>query len=218
MSNIRILIVDDHALFREGLRLLLQKMEGCTVVGEAANGKEAVEQAQKLRPDVTLMDISMPVMDGLEATRILRQSGFEAPVLFLTEHDADSYFFKALELGAGGYMLKDAVGADLAYALRIVNNGGVYLSPSVAGRLVKDYLQRVVLGAEDKTHDLLSSREREVLGLIGEGYTSREIAQKLVLSINTVQTHRLHIMEKLNLHNRAQLVKRAVHLGLIGKT
>lgn len=215
MADIRVLIVDDQPLFREGLRLLLQQMGGFAVLGDAANGEEALIQAQNHQPDVVLMDISMPGMDGLEAARRLREAGFVAPILFLTVHDADSYFFKALELGASGYVLKDAVGADLATALRVVYNGGVYLSPSVARRLVGDYLRRVVSGEEQKSYSLLTSREREVLELIGQGYTNREIADKLVLSVNTVQTHRLHIMEKLDLHSRAQLMKYALRLGLI---
>ncbi|MBI2910312.1 MAG: response regulator transcription factor [Chloroflexi bacterium] len=215
MADIRVLLVDDQPLFREGLRLLLQQMGGFVVVGDAANGEEALTQAQSLQPDVVVMDISMPQMDGLEAARRLREAGFAAPILFLTVHDADSYFFKALESGASGYVLKDAVGADLAAALRVVHNGGVYLSPSVARRLVGDYLGRVVSGEEQTSYTLLTPREREILELIGRGHTNREIAEKLVLSINTVQTHRLHIMEKLNLHSRAQLMKYAVRQGLI---
>lgn len=219
MERIRVLVVDDQPLFREGLRLLLQQIEGFTVIGDASDGREALPLARELEPDVVLMDISMREMDGLEATRLLRASGFEAPILFLTVHDADSYFFKALEVGGSGYVLKDAVGADLAAALRVVHSGGVYLSPTVAKRLVEDYLQRVVSGGEEeKTYKLLTSREREVLGLIGQGYTNREVAEQLVLSINTVQTHRLHIMEKLNLHSRGELMKYALRLGLIKKT
>lgn len=215
MADIRVLLVDDQALFREGLRLLLQQMGGFMVLGEAANGKEALIQAQRLQPDVVVMDIAMGEMNGLEATRALRLAGFKAPVLFLTIHDSDNYFFGALEAGASGYVLKDAVGSDLATALRVVHQGGVYLSPSVARRLIEHYLSRVALGEEQKSYALLSRREKEILGLIGEGNTYREIAGRLLISINTVQTHRLRLMEKLNLHSRAELMKYAVRLGLM---
>ncbi|MBI2888290.1 MAG: response regulator transcription factor [Chloroflexi bacterium] len=210
----RLLIADDQALFREGLRLLLEQTGEFTVVGEAADGLEALEQAEALRPELVLMDISMPRMDGLEAARRLR-ARLGVPVLFLTVHDTDSYFFGALEAGASGYVVKDAVGGDLIAALRIVHSGGVYLSPSVTKRLVEDYLHRVSLGEERKSFETLTHREREILRLIGQGLTNHQIAERLVVSINTVQTHRLHIMEKLNLHNRAQLMQYAVRLGLI---
>ncbi|MBI4498458.1 MAG: response regulator transcription factor [Chloroflexi bacterium] len=215
MDKARLLLADDHALFREGLRLLLEQSGEFTVVGEAANGKEALEQVAHLRPDVLVIDISMPVMDGLAAARALRASTTPPTILFLTVHDTDNYFFSALEAGASGYVLKDAVGADLVTALRVVRSGGVYLSPAVARRLVAEYLKQVALGAERKSYDLLTPREQEVLALIGQGYTNKEIADRLTLSVNTVQTHRLHIMEKLNLHSRAQLMNYAVRLGLI---
>lgn len=218
MADMRVLLVDDHALFREGLRLLLEQIGGFKVVGEAANGKEAVMQAQRLQPDVVVMDISMKELDGLEAARSLRLGGFTAPILFLTVHDSDSYFFRALQAGASGYVLKDAVGSDLATAMHTVYQGDVYFSPSVARRLLEAYLRRVAGGEEQNSYDLLTQREREILQLIGQGYTNREIAEKLLVSINTVQTHRLHVMEKLNLHSRAELMKYAVRLGLMGES
>lgn len=215
MADIRVLLVDDHTLFREGLRLLLQQIGGVIVIGEAANGKEALIQAQRLQPDVVVMDIAMGDMNGLEATQALRLAGFKAPILFLTIHDTDNYFFGALEAGASGYVLKDAVGSDLAMALRVVHQGGVYFSPSVARRLLEDYLSRVAVGEEQKSYALLSRREKEILEFIGQGYTNREIAEKLLISINTVQTHRLRLMEKLNFHSRAELMKYAIRLGLV---
>ena len=214
MSPTRLLIADDHALFREGLRLLLEQAEEFTVVGEASNGLEAVEQAARLQPDVVILDISMPTVDGLEAARRIRAHS-SVPILFLTVHDTDNYFFEALQVGASGYVLKDAVGADLITALEVVRRGGVYLSPSVSKRLVEDYLQRLALGEEHESYDTLTQRERDVLQLIGQGLTNREIADRLVLSVNTIQTHRLHIMEKLDLHNRAQLIQYAVRMGLL---
>ena len=215
MAPIRLVIADDHALFREGLRLLLEQTGDLTVAGEAADGQEAVDLVARLQPDMVLLDISMPRVDGLEAARRIRAVS-QVPILFLTVHDTDNYFFGALEAGASGYVLKDAVGADLITALRVVHNGGVYLSPSVAKRLVEDYLNRVAMGEELKSYDALTPREREVLELVGQGLTNQEIAEHLVLSVNTIQTHRLHIMEKLNLHSRAELMKFAVRLGIIG--
>lgn len=215
MSRTKLLLADDHALFREGLRLLLEQSGQFEIVGEANDGQQAVNLALRVNPDVVVLDISMPGMDGLEAARRIRIHS-QVPILFLTVHDTDGYFFGALEAGASGYVLKGAVGADLISALGVVKSGGVYLSPSVARRLVEDYMRRVALGEERKSYDTLTPREREVLAFIGQGLTNAEIAERLVLSINTVQTHRLHLMEKLNLHSRAQLVQYAVRLGLLG--
>lgn len=209
-----LLIADDHALFREGLRLLIERGGEFTVLAEAADGLEAVDLALRLQPDIVVLDIAMPRLDGLEAARRIRERS-RVPILFLTVHDTDNYFFQALEIGASGYVLKDAIGADLVAALRIVYAGHVYLSPSVTQRLVEEYLRRVAHGDELKSYSALTSREREVLSLIAEGLTSREIAERLVISLNTVQTHRLHLMEKLNLHSRAQLMQYAVRLGLV---
>ena len=215
MPKVHLLLADDHALFREGLRLLLEQKGEFTVVGEATNGEEAIELAKSLKPDVVVMDITMPEMDGLEAARQLRAQMPNLPILFLTVHDTDNYFFGALDAGASGYVLKDAVGADLVAAIHTVYKGEVYLSPAVARRLVEDYLHRVDLGEEHQSYQLLTGREREILQLIGQGYTNREMAEKLILSVNTIQTHRLHIMEKLNLHSRAELMKYALRLGLL---
>ncbi|MBM2826422.1 MAG: response regulator transcription factor [Dehalococcoidia bacterium] len=214
MAPITLVIADDHALFREGLRLLLEQTKDIVVAGEAADGQEAVDLVARLQPDLVVLDISMPRVDGLEAARRIRARS-QVPILFLTVHDTENYFFDALEAGASGYVLKDAVGADLITALHVVYGGGVYLSPSVAKRLVEDYLSRVARGEEMKSYDALTPREREVLELVGQGLTNQEIAERLVLSVNTVQTHRLHVMEKLNIHNRAQLMKFAVRLGLL---
>jgi two-component system, NarL family, response regulator NreC len=212
--RVRVLIVDDHTLIREGIRLLLEQTGEFHVIGEAASGPEAVALAEELRPDIVVMDISMPDGDGLEAARQIR-ANHTVPILFLTVHDTDTYFFGALQAGASGYVLKDAVGDDLLAAARVVHRGGVYLSPSVTKRLVEEYLRRVAVGEESKSFEGLTPREREVLRLVGEGLTNQQIADRLVLSVNTVQTHRLHVMSKLNLHNRAQLTQYAVRLGLL---
>jgi len=217
-KRIRVLLADDHAVFREGVRLLLETQGGFEVVAEAATGDEAVELVRSLRPDIVLMDIGMPGMNGLDATRLIREEDAEARVLILTMHGTDEYFFSALDAGAAGYVLKEAASSDLVSAIESVHRGGMFLYPSLAARLVEEYLRRVGSGEERSTYDELTAREQEVLQLIGEGLTNQEIADRLNISPHTVQTHRVHIMNKLGLHNRAQLVSYAARLGLLGNT
>ncbi len=183
------------------------------MVGEAANGMEAFELARSLQPDMVLMDIGMPGMNGLEATRALKTAQPETHVLVLTMHEDEEYFFRILAAGASGYLLKGAGSAELLSAIRAVWQGGVYLYPTMAKKLMSDYLrgQESGMGGDDP----LTPREREVLKLIAAGKTNREIADALVVSVNTVQTHRLHLMEKLHLHNRAELIRYAIRRGLI---
>jgi len=215
MEKIRVLLADDHTLFREGIRLLLERQGDMQVVGEAADGREAVELAHRLQPNVVLMDIGMPVMNGMEATRLLHTQDPAARVLILTMHGTDDYFFRVLEAGASGYLLKEAAPTDLLSAIRSVHRGEMFFYPTLAKRLAQEYLRRVGSGEERSSFDTLTEREREVLRLIGQGHTNQEIADILCLSINTVQTHRTHIMNKLNLHSRAELMKYAVRLGLL---
>tara|TARA_B100000315_G_scaffold113440_1_gene104011 strand:+ start:5788 stop:6477 length:690 start_codon:yes stop_codon:yes gene_type:complete len=212
---VRILIVDDHALFRQGLRALLETEGMAQVVGEATDGNEAVAKARELGPDVVIMDIGMPGMNGLEASRIITQQSPETKVIILTVYDSDNYFFEALDSGASGYVLKQAAFTDLQMALDAVRRDGVFLYPSLARRLVQDYMDRMGSGEERTAYLTLSPREGEVLELIADGRTSREIADLLTISVNTVQTHRSHIMEKLNLHSRAELMRYAVRMGLV---
>lgn len=214
-AKIRVLIAEDHTIVREGIRLILEAQADMDVVGEASDGQEAVDRARKLQPDIVLMDISMPGMDGLEATRQIRRELPNAHVVGLTVHDSDAYFFRMLEAGASGYVLKGAPSADLLAAIRGAHNGSVFLHPSLIGRLVGDYLRRVHQGETSDSYNTLSEREKEVLRLLGEGHTNQEIARRLHLSMSTVQTHRSHIMEKLNLQNRAELIKYALRRGLI---
>ena len=214
-SKIRVLLADDHAVFREGVRLLLETRGEFEVVEEAATGQEAVDLARALRPDVILMDIGMPGMNGLEATRRIRADRPESRVLILTMHGTDDYFFSALEAGASGYVLKEAASNDLVNAIESVHRGGMFLYPSLATKLVEEYLRRVGSGEEKSSYDALTPREREVLQFIGDGRTNQEIADGLGLSVHTVQTHRIHIMNKLGLHNRAQLVSYAARLGIL---
>jgi len=212
MGKIRVLLADDHAIVREGVRLLLNAQPDIEVVGEASNGEQALALARTLAPDIVLMDIGMPGMNGLEATQALKAAQPQTNILVLTMHEGEDYFFRILAAGASGYLLKGASSGELLSAIRAVHAGGVYLYPTMAKKLMGDYLKGQKVGSE---RDPLTPREREVLKLIAEGKTNREIAEELVLSQNTVQTHRLHLMEKLNLHNRTELIKYAMRRGLI---
>lgn len=212
---IRILIAEDHAIVREGVRLILAAQPDIEVLGEATNGHEAVAMACDLRPDAVCMDISMPGIDGLEATRRIKACCPEVAVLALTVHATDEYFFQMLQAGASGYVLKGAASADLVAALRAVARGEVFLYPTVAKKLVDDYLSRTQdRETTDSLHGL-TPREREVLTLIGDGLTNKEIGERLVISLSTVQTHYAHIIEKLGLNNRAEVIKYAIRHGLI---
>ncbi len=216
MSSIRILLVDDHAVVRAGLRMLLGADPELLIIGEAENGAGGVALAQELRPDVVLMDISMPDMNGIEATRRIKQSCPDIAVLALTMHEDDQYFFEMLAAGASGYVPKRAAPNDLIAAIHAVNAGGMFLFPSVARLLVNDYLgKREGTSAGARRLEELTDREREVLALIAEGRTNQEIADALVISIKTVNRHRENIMAKLNLHSRVELVRYAIEKGLI---
>jgi two-component system, NarL family, response regulator NreC len=211
---IKILIAENHTLVREGLRALLQGQDDFEVVGEAATGREAVSEALRVRPDVVLMDIGMPELDGLGATRRILAANPSIRILILTVHDSVDYFYRALETGARGFLVKDTASAALAMAVRAVHLGGVFLHPPLANRLVEDYLQRVSSGEERTTYSKLTQREREILAMIGLGHTNQEIAERLSVSINTIQTHRSHIIDKLDLHSRAELMRYALRVGL----
>ncbi len=215
MQRIRVVIADDHTLVREGLRALLEAQGDCEVIAEAANGREAVDRALRMRPDVVLMDIGMPDLDGLAATRRIVQANPAIRILVLTVHDTEDYFFRVLEAGAHGFLAKDAASTDLVAAVRAIHRGGVFLYPPLAKRLVEEYLRRVSAGEERASYQQLTPREREILTLIGAGHTNQEIAARLSLSVNTVQTHRGHIIDKLDLHSRAQLMQYAVRMGLL---
>jgi len=215
MPKVRILVVDDHAIVREGVRMILAKENDLEVVGEAGDGQQALDLTELLRPDVIIMDISMPGMGGIEATQTVRAKHPEVQVLALTMHEDESYVFQLLRAGAAGYVLKRAAAQDLVQAVRAAAKGEAFLYPSVARKVVEDYLRRVETGEERERYDGLTTREKEILTLIAQGLSNQQIAEKLFISIKTVQTHRAHILEKLGLHDRTELVRYAIRKGLI---
>ena len=210
MKRIRILLADDHAVVRQGFKMILDAQADMEIVGEAGNGREAVELAEQLRPDVVVMDVSMPELNGIEATRRLASSAPRARVVALSMHKDSVYVREILRAGARGYLLKDSGAADLVAAIRAVASGESYLSPAVSNAVLDDYRRHAT-----NPIDLLTSREREVLQLLAESKTNKEIAGVLNLSVYTVEAHRGRIMEKLNLHSIGELVRFAVRNGLI---
>ena len=210
MKRIRILLADDHAVVRQGFKMILDAQADMEIVGEAGNGREAVELAEQLHPDVVVMDVSMPELNGIEATRRLASSAPRARVVALSMHKDSVYVREILRAGARGYLLKDSGAADLVAAIRAVASGESYLSPAVSNAVLDDYRRHAT-----NPIDLLTSREREVLQLLAEGKTNKEIAGVLNLSVYTVEAHRGRIMEKLNLHSIGELVLFAVRNGLI---
>ena len=209
-SVIRILLADDHAILRQGLRLILSAHADLEVVGEAGNGNEAVELAGKLHPDIVVMDVAMPELNGIEATKRMIQAEPRLKVLVLSMHKEGVYVREILRAGARGYILKDAIDTELLNAVRSVARGDGYISPAVSGALLSDYRKNVT-----DPLDLLTNREREVLKLIAEGKTNKEIATTLNLSVYTVDSHRGKVMEKLNLHSTGELVRFAMKHGLV---
>lgn len=215
MAKIKLILADDHAVVRSGLRMLLEARPDIEIVGEAETGKEALEKVETLHPHVVLMDIQMPDMNGIEAARHIKENAPDTAVLALTMFEDDHYFFEMLKAGASGYVPKRAAPDELITAIRTVSRGEVFLYPSLATRLVQNFLGEVEPDEEESLYEELTPREREVLVLIAEGLTNPEIADKLVISVKTVDRHRENIMRKLNLHSRIDLVKYAIKLGLI---
>lgn len=213
---IRILVVDDHAVVRSGLHLLLNGKHGCEVVGEAADGDEAIAKAEELRPDVVLMDLSMPHgKDGLTSTAELKKLLPDTAVLILTMHDDEGYLFRAIQAGASGYILKSAPHEELLTAIRNISVGEAYLYPTATKRLMSDYMERMKRGEHQGTYESLSEREKEILAKVAQGYANKEIAEQLVISVKTVETHKSNLMEKLDLKTRPDLVKFAMKKGLL---
>lgn len=212
--RIRVLIADDHTIVRSGVRLLLEGESDVEVVGEAVTGEAAVSMAAALQPDVVLMDIAMPGMDGIEATRRIKAASPQIGVLVLTMHRSDEHFFAMLKAGASGYVLKAAETNELLGAIHSVARGEAFLYPAMAKRLMEDYLSRVP-GSEDSSDSRLTPRERQILKLIADGYTNKEIADRLVLSPSTVHSHRNNLMRKLDLDTQHGLIQYARRRGWI---
>lgn len=216
MSNIKVLLAEDHAILRSGLVRLLGEKDGIEIIGEAENGREAVQKAQELNPDIVLMDIGMPVMNGMEATQEIKKRNQEVKVLVLTVHENEEYLYQAFRAGAEGYVLKKAADSDLVNAIHVVAAGDFVLHPSVTKMVMEHYLEKLKSGNEPHPNcDSLTDREREILKLVAEGYTCREIAETLFISVKTVETHKAHIMDKLDLHKRADLVHYAMRKGIL---
>lgn len=211
--NTRILLADDHAMLRDGVRMVLEAHGEFEVVGCVESGRAAVDKARELRPDIAVLDIAMPELNGLEATREIRECSPETAIVILSMHEGEEYLREALRAGAAGYVLKRAAAQELVGAIHAVQRGESYLDPALTRTLISDYVRQVERG--DETPDSLTDRELEVLTLVAEGLTNRQIALKLSISIKTVQTHRANLMDKLNLHDRTELVRYAIRRGLI---
>lgn len=215
MAKIRVFLTDDHTLFRQGIRTLLSAEPDMEVVGEASNGSDAVAKAAETRPDVILMDIGMTGLSSFEATRQLRKSRPETKVLFLTMYDDEDYLVECMEVGAGGYVLKDTPAPQLVSAIRDVNRGGSYLSPRMLAQLVDDFRTRIKSTTRLPRFATLTTREKEVLKLLAEGNSVKEIASNLTLSVKTVEAHKFNLMRKLDIHNKSQLVQYAIQKKII---
>ncbi|HEX6895674.1 MAG TPA: response regulator transcription factor [Bryobacteraceae bacterium] len=215
MANVRILLADDHNILRDGMRLLLERQPGFEVVGEAGDGREIVELAREQRPDVVVMDIAMPNMNGIEATRRIVEKHPHTGVVILSMHYDESYVLRSLKAGARAYLLKDALKAELISAIRAVAEGRSFFSPKISKILQEDYIGALGRKDADDSYELLTDREREILQLVAEGKTNKEIAGVLNVSLYTVDTHRTHILQKLNLHSVPELILYAVRKGII---
>jgi DNA-binding NarL/FixJ family response regulator len=215
MNTVRILLADDHNVVRKGLRLLLETQPRFTVVAEAADGREAVALAQEQRPDVVVMDIAMPLLNGIEAARQIAAKLPQTAIVFLSMHSDESYVLKALKAGARAYLLKDSAETDLIQAVQSVNEGKAFFSPAISKMLVEDYVRQMRERQVEDSYELLTTREREVLQLLAEGKNNKDVASILNLSLYTVETHRANILQKLNLHSGADLILYAIRKGVI---
>ncbi|MFV1949947.1 MAG: response regulator [Anaerolineales bacterium] len=214
MKTIKVLLADDHTILRQGLRSILEQQAGIEVIAEAKNGREAVRIAEQMKPDVVVMDFSMPDLNGLEATRQIKQRIPETKVLILTRHANQEYIKSILRAGASGYLVKKSAAEELVIAIQSVQRGDSYLDPSISKTIIEGYLNPAA--GEDKPLEIkLTPRQREVLQLIAEGHPNREIASRLHISVKTVENHRANIMQKLNLHSTADLTQYAIRMGII---
>ncbi len=215
MNQIRILLADDHNVMRRGLRLLLESQLDFTVVAEAADGRQAVEQAEAQKPDVVVLDVAMPNLSGIEAAQRILAERPATAVVVLSMHSDEGYVLRALKAGAKGYLLKDSAEGDLIEAIRAVSRGKTFFSPEISRMLVEDYVREIRTRGVEDSYELLTSREREVLQMIAEGRSNKEVATALNLSLYTVETHRRNLQDKLNLHSLAELILYAVRKRVI---
>jgi two-component system response regulator NreC len=215
VGKIRVLLAEDHTIVRKGLRALLDDETDIEVVGEAEDGRETVRQVERVCPDVVLMDITMPLLNGVEATRQIKSQHPEVQVLGLTRHENEEYIYQLLRAGASGYVVKQAAPAELVEAIRAVFEGDTFLSPSINPSMVEEYIRQAKAMVKSGPDERLTPREREVLQLVAEGRTNREIAQVLSISIKTVEHHRANLMSKLDLYSAAELTQYAIRTGVI---
>ncbi|MEE8415363.1 MAG: response regulator transcription factor [Desulfobacterales bacterium] len=214
-KTITIFLADDHTIVRQGLAKLLEGEPNFRVVGEAENGREAVKRVAELRPNVVIMDITMPLLNGIEATRQIKQVCPETKIIILSMHSHDIYISELFSLGASGYLLKNSTGTDIIKAVHAATAGNTYLSPSISRRVIEDYVSSRKKSPQELLYSKLSNREREVFQMIAEGKSSKEISEILFVSTSTVKTHRSNIMKKLKMNNISQLVQFAIHLGIV---
>ncbi len=215
MNPIRVLLADDHTVMRNGLRLLLERQPNLVVVGEASDGRETVRLAESVAPQVVVMDIAMPNLNGIEAARQITAARPETAIVILSMHSDESYVIRALKAGARAYLLKDSAEGDLIAAIHAITDGKSFFSPAISRILVEDYMRQLEQKHVEDTYELLTAREREILQLLAEGKTNKEAAAILNLSVYTIETHRTHILQKLNLHNVPELILYAVRKGII---
>ena len=215
MRQIRILLADDHNVMRGGLRLLLERQQGFRVVGEASDGRQAVEQAEETKPDIIVLDIAMPNLSGIEAAQRISALLPQTRIIILSMHADESYVLRALKAGAKGYLLKDSAENDLIEAIRAVDEGKAFFSPEISNIMVEDYVREMKRRGAEDSYELLTPREREILQMLAEGKSNKHIATVLDLSLYTVETHRRNLQDKLNLHSFAELILYAVRKGII---
>ncbi|OPX37830.1 MAG: hypothetical protein B1H12_03985 [Desulfobacteraceae bacterium 4484_190.2] len=213
--GITIILADDHTIVRQGLAMLLEGEPGFNVVGEAGNGREVVSKVERLKPDVVIMDISMPMLNGIEATRQIKKAMPQTKVIILSMHCHDRYIRELFSLGVSGYLLKDSTGSDIIKAIQAAMNGDTYMSPPVSRLIIEDYVSTKKKSFREDLYSTLSNREREVFQMIAEGHSTREISDILCISPSTVKTHRSKIMDKLRIENISQLVQFAIRIGIV---
>ncbi len=212
---IEIIIADDHTIVRQGLRKLLEEEATLVITGEAMDGREAVQKVRDLKPDVVIMDIAMPILNGIEATRQIRQADLKTKVIILSMHDHNRYIRELLSIGVSGYLLKNSVSSDIIKAIFSAVRGETFLSPSISSQVIEEYVGMNRKSSQEELYNTLTNREREVFQMMVEGYPTKKIAEMLCLSPSTVKSHRSNIMEKLKMDNISKLIQYAIHLGII---